>query len=364
MKQGYLSTISKFLLVALVYYLNVNTTIAQTNQVSDSHSKGKSIDRSDIAFESYPLTKKLFYPRPHRMAVVGKDMNANGAWGKLNSDYDSAKTGLWYIELQRYGADVVVAGIVKDDSDAIERGMIALEWGMKQQQPDGSFHCPDDFHSTSFYIEGVANSCLLLKQSKYYGKYEVRINALKNCIAKAANWMLRPDVLERGTKRNNPYTHRRYLVAAAIGQAGVLCGNDYFIKQSDRFIKEGISLQDTAGFNPEKKGYDCSYHAVGLLLAHRYIDIVADESQKKELLTMYAKGIKWLLTRIDTAGNINGEGNTRTGFGQEKSRDGKPKSLNAGCISNALLWWALYTGDKQLEALAEKVFVTGRMKAK
>ena len=318
-------------------------------------------DHNDLAFESFSLTKKFFYSRPQRMAIVGKDMNANGAWSQLNEDYDSLKTGRWYIEQQRYAADAIIGGIVQDNEATIERGMLALEWGAKQQQPDGSFDCPDKFHSTSFYVEAVAHACILLQSSKYYPMYKERIEKLKITITNTVNWMLLPDILEKGKKANNPYTHRRYLVAAAIGETGVLCNNTNFINQSTLFINDGLSLQDSAGFNPEKKGYDCSYHSVGLIFAHKYFDIVANQQQKEQLLTMFEKGFKWLLTKIDENGKINGEGNTRTGFGQEKGRNGKPKGISYGSAANAILWWGLYKNDTQLQALADKVFAAGKL---
>ena len=320
----------------------------------------KNPDPNDLAFESTPLMKKIFYSNPKRRALIGKDMNANGAWSKLNQDYDSLKTGRWYIEQQRYGADAIVAGIVQDNEEIIERGILALEWGAKQQQIDGSFNCPENFHSTSFYVEAVAHSCILLKASKYYPKYNQRIEQLKNTIVNATNWMLRPNILEKGKKGNAPYTHRRYLLAAAIGETGVLCGNASFIAQSSLFINEGFTLQDTAGFNPEKKGYDCSYHAFGLVLAHRYFDIVANEKQRLAMVPMFEKGIKWLLSRIDEKGNINGEGNTRTGYGQEKVRDGKPKGISYGSVANAILWWGIYKNDTRLQMLAEKIYSAGK----
>src|SRR6476661_7283722 len=56
-------------------------------------------------------------------------------------------SGKWFIEEQRHGADAVSGGIAKDDQAAIERGLKILHWGFSQQQPDGSFACPDTFHS-------------------------------------------------------------------------------------------------------------------------------------------------------------------------------------------------------------------------
>ena len=348
----------KFIITLIVViFINTLSSFSQTDN-SRIENTIKANGRNDFSFESSPLMKKLFYPRPQRMALIGKDMNVNGAWGTLNIVFDSIKIGKWFIEEQRYAADAIVAGIVQDNEEVIERGMLALEWGAKQQQSDGAFNCPDNFHSTSFYVEAVAHSCILLKGSKYYPNYQDRMEKLKTTITNAINWMLKPEVLTLGKKRNEPYTHRRYLVAAAIGEAGVLCNNDNFIKQSSLFINEGLSLQDTAGVNPEKKGYDCSYQAVGLLFAHRYFDIVADQKKKAALIPMFSKGFKWLLSRIDENGKINGEGNTRTGFGQEKVRSGKPKGISYGAIVNSLLWWGNHKNDTQLQLLAERVFNT------
>ena len=71
-----------------------------------------------------------------------------------------------------------------------------------------------------------------------------------------------------------------------------------------------------------------------------------------------------VIKKIDNEGNINIEGNTRTGSNQEKTRIGKPKNVSFGSITNALLWWSLYKHDNQLESLAEKVFNTGKLKAR
>ena len=207
MNNIYQSYCRLYLLIIFISLSNGFNCIANTSYPNCSFISKPITDSTDIYFESYQTTKKLFYPRPQRMAVIGKDMNANGAWSSLNMNYDSLKTGKWFIEQQRFAADAIVGGIVRADSAVIERGMIALEWGMKQQQEDGSFSCPDNFHSTSFYVESVAHACLLLKKSPYLKKYEARISPLAFCITKAVMWMLRPDILVNGTKRNAPYTH-------------------------------------------------------------------------------------------------------------------------------------------------------------
>ena len=75
--------------------------------------------------------------------------------------------GNWYIEEQRYGTDAILGGIAQQNTTAIARGLKILRWGFEQQQSDGSFNCPDAFHSTSFFVEAAAHACLLLKASPY-----------------------------------------------------------------------------------------------------------------------------------------------------------------------------------------------------
>ena len=136
-----------------------------------------------------------------------------------------------------------MCGVADQDNEAIERGLKVLRWGLEQQQPDGSFNCPDPFHSTSFFVEAAAHACLILNASQYANQYSEEVNWLKPRILRAANWMIEPAVQAAGKKHNAPYTHRRYLVAAALGEAGVLCFDESLTAKSRSYIREGISLQ-------------------------------------------------------------------------------------------------------------------------
>jgi len=44
----------------------------------------------------------------------------------VNRAWDVAHSGPWYIEEQRYGADIVAGGIAADDTTAIDRGLTIL----------------------------------------------------------------------------------------------------------------------------------------------------------------------------------------------------------------------------------------------
>jgi hypothetical protein len=307
----------------------------------------------DLRLETSDFMKSTAYRRVDRLAP---DPAPSGAYSPVNIQWDQSHTGQWYIEEQRYGADAIVGGISQGDTAAIERGLKILRWGFGQQQPDGSFNCPDAFHSTSFFVEAAAHACLALEASQYAERYMADTSWLKPRLQAAALWMIQPFVEALGCKHNVPYTHRRYLVAAALGEAGVLCSNQPLIDRSKDYVREGISLQEESGINPEKGGYDCNYQAVGLVFAERYYDLVADDQLKQALREMLRKGNTWLTSRVRADGTLDTTGNTRVGSGQEISRNGVAKKISYLEVYRAFYGWSLISGDSGFEQLAQKVF--------
>jgi hypothetical protein len=309
--------------------------------------------RDDFNFDTSAFMRSTAYRRPDHLAV---DIDPAGAEAKVNIGWDQSHTGKWFIEEQRYGSDAIVAGIARGDPTAIERGLKILRWGFEQQRPDGSFACPDAFHSTSFFVEASAHACLLLNISPFAARYAEEVKWITPRLLEAALWMTGTLVEAEGRSANAPYTHRRYLVAAALGETGVLTENRFLINRSEVYIREGIGLQDPSGFNPEKGGYDSSYHAVGLIYAERYYDIAAEGELKSELYRMLQKGNAWLATRVLSDGTINPSGNTRTGAGQEKNRIGVIKTLNYGSAYRSFYHWSVISGDSAFARLANQVF--------
>ena len=307
----------------------------------------------DLGFETSQFMKSTAYRHADRLAVGGAP---SGAFSPVNVAWDQTHAGNWYIEEQRYGTDAILGGIAQEDTATIDRGLKILRWGFEQQQPDGSFACPDGFHSTSFFVEASAHACILLGASQYAARYAAETDWLKPRIFKAALWMIQPSVEGTGRKRNIPYTHRRYLVAAALGEAGVLCADQTLIERSRDYIIEGIGLQDPSGSNPEKGGYDCNYQAAGMVFAQRYYDLVADEELQGQLKRMLKKANAWLAARVSEDGTLDTAGDTRVGSGQELSRNGAPKKISYPQVYRALYGWSLIGGDPAFSHLAEKVF--------
>ena len=328
------------------------TGVAAILLMSLSSTVFGSVD-DDLRFETSSFMKATLYRRPDHLAA---DIAPDGAEGRVNIEWDRSHTRKWFIEEQRHGSDAIVGGIAKEDPSAIERGLKILRWGFQQQQPDGSFACPDTFHSTSFFVEASAHACLLLSASPFAARYAKDVNWIEPRLLKAALWMTEPSVETEGRRSNAPYTHRRYLVAAALGETGILTNNRFLVDHSAVYIQEGTSLQDPSGFNPEKGGYDCSYHAVGLIYAERYYDLVADGALKNQLFGMLKKGAAWLASRVQSDGTIDPNGNTRTGLGQESGRSGTLKTINYGSAYCSLYRWSQISGDAAFARLAETVF--------
>jgi hypothetical protein len=307
----------------------------------------------DLKFETSEFMKSTAYRHVDGLAANGAP---SGALSPVNILWDQNHTGNWYIEEQRYGSDAILGGIAEQNMAAIERGLKILHWGFEQQQADGSFNCPDAFHSTSFFVEATAHACLLLSVSPFAEKYAAETDWLKPRIRAAAFWMVQPSVEATGRRRNVPYTHRRYLVAAALGEAGVLCAEQSLIEKSKEYILEGISLQDPSGINPEKGGYDCNYQAAGLVFAERYYNLVADGQLKQKIQSMLEKALGWLAGRVRVDGTIDTNGNTRVGSGQELSRNGVAKKISYTEVYQAFYSWSLISGNSKFEDLSEKVF--------
>ncbi|MCM2281459.1 MAG: hypothetical protein NDI61_06390 [Bdellovibrionaceae bacterium] len=307
----------------------------------------------DIKFESSDFILKTANRNPGGAAL---DLNANGAYGDKNKEYDTAKKGPWFIDYQKAGADAVVVGIYKDDAAAIERGLKIINWGLVQQQQDGSFSSEDPYHNGLLFLESASRALLHLENSKHQSKFSREIKGAKVKIEKSIEWLMKPEIESPGLKKDEPYTHRYYINASAIGIAGVFLKRTEFIERSKKLVRLGVTRQNKDGSNPEKSGSDTSYHALGLLMAARYYSIVADEEMRKSLKTMGELGSQWLAGKVLENGDVDSAVNTRTGSKGEMRHGTELKTITYFSIYKALEYWGQILGRKDLNSKAELVF--------
>jgi hypothetical protein len=310
----------------------------------------------DLSFETSAFMKQTVDNRPESLA---NDSAPSGAYGPFNRKFDMEKKGEWYIESQRFGVDAITAGLAWNRQDLIDKGLHILDWGFARENADGSFSCPDNFHSTAFFVEAAARTAILLESSQFKIKYASWILKAKENLLLSARWMASPQVLSRGMRGDQIYTHRYYLNADALAFAGLLNNDDQLLVQAKKLIAEGVARQDPAGFNPEKGGFDTSYHAVGMVFALRYFAIVADPATRGEMKPMISRALLWLKGRVQADGSFDQKGNTRTGDGQEIGRDQKPKTMSWGSATRAFAEWAMLSDETSYWQLAKRVFAYG-----
>ena len=201
----------------------------------------------------------------------------------------------------------------------------------------------------SFFVEVAAHTALDLESSDMASQNQAWVDSIKPRLALAVHWMMDPANEKSGRAHDDPYTHRFYLGADAIGETGVLLHDPDMIGRSRQYIRAGIARQNPSGFNPEKGGHDTSYHAVGLLFAMDYYTLVANDDMRAQLQPMLGRGMQWLRSRTRPDGTVDQSGNTRTGAQlgakEERGPQGNLKTMSYGSAYRASFYYAMITGD-------------------
>jgi hypothetical protein len=295
-----------------------------------------------------PVLKRMFEKQKGKFVY---DVHPNGAIS-VNAEWEAGKSPKWFIEQQRYGADLIEAGIVLDEEARFREGLLVIRWGLQRQGEDGGFPgTGDPFHSTSFFVEAFARSILLLKQS---GRDPSTIDAKSvQKLKAAAEWLMKPEVARRGENNNIPYTHRRWLLAAALGESAAVTGDRAMALAAERYAHEGLGLQTEEGINPEKGGGDVNYQAAGILFAARYYTVCTDAALRGRIRTMIEKGLRWELTNVDSHGDVSDATSTRAG--KEKGRSGAVKKIDYKVIIEVFTFGSAITGDATFEKIAAKI---------
>ena len=254
---------------------------------------------------------------------VSKEYGPDGAAGSNQGHFQ-------WIEEQRQGAEWIVRGTAQQKSEWVALGWKQLDWGLAQQKADGGFDSKDPFHSTSFFVEALARSCLI----DPVGATSARIAGLRS----AAFWQMNSRASGKGIANNQPYTHRRYILAAAFGQAARVTQNSEFKLVAEHWAENGLQLQRDDGTNPEKGGYDVGYQMVGVLMALRYLPVCDNVQLRAKLRTMIRRAIAPELARQAPDGSYTTDGSTR--IGSEQARSGKVKDVPYNEILQALVYAA------------------------
>lgn len=309
-----------------------------------------------VSAKASPLTDAEMQPAlTHNLwekinRIIGTQAD-DGAFGE-NQRYENGEKKSWYIEGQRYAVDELSAGIARNDSDLIKKGIEAIGWGFGRQGPGGDFPgTGDPFHSTSLFVEAAARSLLLLRDYDS-NKYADVISSDTPKVKAAADWLTEPDVESVGQANNKPFTHRRWILAATLAESGELTGDKHLIDKAREYAADGLSMQTPDGINPEKDGYDVSYQAYGISQAERYLLADPDSPYHDRVIEMIRKGLDWELTHVLPSGEVDLTGSTRTGI--ERGHNGKTKTVDYPNFEQALIMGSKLTGDEKYTGAANR----------
>ena len=337
---------------------------------------------TNIAFSSAFYALALSRPAA-AVCVAGA---ADGAAG-VNVYYEAGTAPHWYIEEQRQGVDYVERGIAQENPALISQGLQIFDWGFAHEASDGSFPGSGDgtvgevYHSASFFLEAAARATYELKQYKPLtyaldpSTYGPKIAQYTNYIHLTARWLTGatdPTIPSTLQTYNAPYTHRRFLVGAALQESAVLTGDTALVPLADQYIDDGLaktlpsgwqgalskqangtyppailvppggsippnttSLVTAVGVNPEANGFDVNYQAVGCRYAECFYNFSSDATRKALIKTMLTNALGWEAGRVNIAGAIDATGSSRVGV--ETDLGGSIKQVSPTVVRDPLL---------------------------
>ncbi len=275
-------------------------------------------------------------------AVLVRGVAPDGANG-VNAEWEHGQGPGMFIEEQRHGEEAIIAGVVHHSPRLWRLGVREFAWGFAHQGPRGNFpDTQDPFHSTSFFVEGVAHLVLVLRGAAINGVAVPRallgeVNSFVPRLHRAARWMASPGVWRAGLAGDAPYTHRRFLVASALGLTAVLTGDRLLAGRAREALELGLRAQRGDGVFPELGGFDSSYQARGIVYAEHYLAWVPHAPSS--LGPAIARGLAWERTGILPSGEVSIVGNTRAN-GVMYDHNGA-KLVVYPMVTDALAWWGL-----------------------
>ena len=339
MNSNFLNITSKILLLL---------TFIATPQIA--HAAGKVTGSGEII-----VLHELFQDRSfialldaRSKAVSVSESGAVGRNIKRFSDVAAQRDVIWL--LQR--------GLANHDAALIEKSVKAMEYGFRFITDKGYFrnglgeNPRKAITADAFFLQAFGHVYLLLQQDKAGKPYLPRLRKLEPDLRRALDWLRdNRDELFR-QDRNAP--NRLAFDGLAFLLNGILLNDPALKEIAYEFLEADLQMQRLDGVFVEHGGHDSSYQAVNALVlqvASFYID---DAQVKQRVLKAVEKGMEWEESRFLDNGEINVEGNTRTGLGQEMLF-GTIIDVNYPEVATAFYYWSQLGGSSKSRSYATAI---------
>lgn len=304
----------------------------------------------------YEILRRI--PKERLRALIG--MSIPDKQGFIGTNQ---RAGKW-IEAgtQRGSCRVVIYGVVADDLAVADDAWRGIEATFARQREDGGFEAGERPNGASakpfgaavetsyFFLQELGRMVLIIRQSPHEAHFRARLAALEPRMRRAMAFVLSgyDTIIVKSTHSVN----RIVIAAKAFGLCGLVLRDEELVAASRRLIAHALKQRDAEGVFIEKGGRDSSYNVVSILFGQ----VLALHLPIPEFEAALPKAVAWQLTRILANGQVDVNGNTRTGVGAEKSYFGEPKEVNYGEVVQALTMYGLVRNDQVALAAADRAF--------
>lgn len=262
--------------------------------------------------------------------------------------------------MQRGGCWMLIAAVVNEDKAWAEDAWRSIETTFAHQVADGGFESnqkpgvthaptlPERVETAFFYLQELGHAILVVQASPMEPQFRDRIEALKPRMRRAGAFIQAGYdgiIVKAGHTAN-----RMFIAAKAFGLCGLILGDETLQASSRKLVQVALARRDAEGVFVENGGRDSSYNAVSLLMAQ----VLALHRPDPEIDKAMAQTMAWQKTRILPTGEVEVQGNTRTGVGKEVFM-GKPKNVNYHEVVLAFAYYGMIHDDAEALALARRI---------
>jgi len=279
---------------------------------------------------------------------------------QIISKLQPAKIGT--IVMGRGGCRYLTAAAVTGDKARADDAWKSIEATFATQVEDGGFQGggkPGDtaitvysirVENAYFILQELGRAILVVQASPLEPYMRERIADLMPKLRRACDFIQKgyPTIVIKVG-----HTANRLLIAAkAFGLCGIVLDDERMKATSAQLVKAALARRDKEGVFIERDGRDSSYNAVSILMA-QHLTLYLPNA---ELEAAMKPAMDWQRKRIKPTGEVEVEGNTRTGVGKELSPDsGKPKSVNYNEVAQTLWYYGAIHNEPEVIDLALKV---------
>ncbi len=282
--------------------------------------------------------------------------------GALNKNvlFEQGKNSEWNIREQKYLYIFIMKGISETDTQLIEQGINAMEYGLEHQTkegiyPNSSWYEIEQFTTSSLY------SLLLLRESSYSIRYNEKINVLIKKLPSSFFYLkenFNKEIFPLITSSKEFSSHVLSSAALNFYLWGKETNNNLLIENSQNIITFLNDNQRNDGVLLEKDSYDSYFQIRTLLNLMIYFLNSDNEAINKKIYSILQKGWQWQLSQIKNNGEVKLLGNTYTGLKFAKQRF-IFNPVNYSDISLAIVYWSYISNNNSLIPTAKKVFNYG-----